>query len=98
MGKDFIKNMVETRVVDFVKDLRGKCEAHVSETFIVSFLVYHFVQIHKQNPSSPETIIAYSSAIILFRDVLEKGCQIDFDGDQAAHNFASRFSERPIYM
>ncbi len=96
--KNFVKDLVERKATDFVKDLRGKYDSHVSETFIVAFLVSHFVKIHKQNPGAAECIIAHASALILFVDILEKECHVEFDGKTSAMNFASRFSERPIYM
>lgn len=95
---NYVKEMVKTRAIEFVKDLRGKCEMHVSETFIINYLTKSFVTMHKHNPHALEITIAYSVALPFFKELLQEECELNIDGQTIAENFASRFSEKPIYL
>ncbi len=86
-----VEEIVKERATYFVDTLNSRYKAHVSDDFIIAYIVHHFNRywIPGRNQHIPD--LAYKSCVTLFESLLEYGCKAGGNGHHVAQNFSSIF-------
>lgn len=96
LNVDTVENFVKSKAEVFVEKLNGRFNKHVSDKFIIVYLMNEYDDIFREYPSNLASGIAYKSAVKLFEVFLEGGCKVMCNGHHVAQDFASYFEHVPL--
>jgi hypothetical protein len=88
---------VKRQAMRFTVNLDKRYEEYVSDQFIVSYLVWSFMDEVYQSKHGRRMNIAYKAAVGLFETILEHGCKAGGNGHHVAQDFASMFDDNEAY-
>jgi hypothetical protein len=91
-----VNKFIQDKTNEFVISLNKRYQEHVSDTFIVAYILSEFIPKVKKNPNIRLEQAAYDSCVYLFESLLEHGCSVIGNGHHVAQYFASYFSNKTI--
>lgn len=98
LNRNELAIVITTASEAFVRDLGDRFKDHVSNTFIVAFLVDRFEDLYRANMKQCAKNIAYATADHLFEYLLECKCGASCNGHHVAQQYCDYFREGEINM
>lgn len=93
-----LKAVVRSAADAFVIELGNRFKEHVSNEFIVEYLVDKFADCYVERPEDEASYLAYLSAGYLFEYLLEGKCKVVCNGHHVAQQFCGYFREGPMTL
>ncbi len=88
-----VEVFVREKATEFVGTLDGRYKTHVSDQFMVAFILYHFTLYWIPIANQSIQHLAYQSCVNLFESLLEYGCKAGGNGHHVAQKFSSLFPD-----
>jgi 3-deoxy-D-arabino-heptulosonate 7-phosphate (DAHP) synthase class II len=81
------------QIKQFVKDLDGRFKHHISDEFMIAYLIDEFENKRYHHPSRLIENTAYAASLNLFENLLEHGCKEIMNGHHVAQKFSTYFKD-----